>query len=253
MEKKHIPILIFSFFLLKHIAGANADCSPASCGPNEPHVRFPFRILDLQPARCGFPGFDLSCDEQNQTIIQLPSSSLPYIVNSISYLEQLIYIDPGFCQPNRIVSVNITDTSFSDSNLMMQNYTFFNCSQNYSTLYPVVRFPCLSTGNYSVIAIVTDSYNPGYVPPNCEFMKRIVVPILPNGVLSQELELMWSTPYCKSCEREGISRGAIYGLSIGIGVPTLIFIISLAYYLSYKRKGHNGSHNQRVVEDNSGM
>lgn len=91
MEKEHILLLIifcFSFFVLKPIAGADTDCLPSSCGPNEPEVRFPFRISGRQPARCGFPGFNLSCDQQNRTIIRLPSS-LSYIVNSISYFSQV--------------------------------------------------------------------------------------------------------------------------------------------------------------------
>ncbi|KAL4592749.1 hypothetical protein LXL04_005753 [Taraxacum kok-saghyz] len=202
MDMKHILLLIFSFFVTKHITGANADCSPASCGPYEPDVRFPFRIVDQQPVKCGFPGFDLSCDQQNKTIIQLPSS-FSYIVNEISYEEQFIQIDPEFCRPNHIVSVNVTDTPFGSSDLLMQSYTFFNCSQNYSSEYTYVSFPCLSSGNYSVIAIKTNPYDPGYVPSNCTFMKTIGVPVRPYGNIKEALQLMWQTPYCKSCERAG--------------------------------------------------
>ncbi|KAI3792623.1 hypothetical protein L2E82_06508 [Cichorium intybus] len=266
MEKKHILLLIFSFFVLNPIAGANDDCLPASCSSSDPEIRFPFRILGQQPDRCGFPGFDLSCDGQNQTILQL-SSSLSYIVNSISYLEQVIYIDPEFCRPNRIVSVNVTETPFSYSNFFMQSYTFYNCSQNYSSMYPDVPFPCLSSGNHSVIAMLTGSVYPGYVPPNCKVMKSVVLPVRPNGDISVALELMWFTPYCKTCEREGkacelktddeqticvssrrkgISRSAKYGLGIGMSVLALICISGLACYVSSKVQGHNDSHNQSI-------
>lgn len=90
MEKKHILLLIFSLFLLKPIADAKDNCPPASCGPNEPEIRFPFRILGRQSSQCGFSGFDILCDEQNKTTIQLPLS-LTYIVNKISYLEQVSF------------------------------------------------------------------------------------------------------------------------------------------------------------------
>ncbi|KAI3792615.1 hypothetical protein L2E82_06498 [Cichorium intybus] len=202
MEKEHIFLLIFSFFALKPIAGANDDCLPASCSSREPEVRFPFRLIGHQPARCGFPGFDLSCDQQNQTIIQLPSS-LPYVVNRISYLEQ------------------------------------------------------------------TDYVYPGYVPSNCEVMKTIELPVQRNGGdIRVALELMWFTPYCKACEREGkvcrlksgdwrticvssshgkgLSRGAKYGLSIGIGVPALTCIVGLVCYASSKVQNDNSTRNQSI-------
>ncbi|CAI9289011.1 unnamed protein product [Lactuca saligna] len=232
MEKEHILLLIilsFSFFVPKPIAGANTDCFPSSCGPTEPEVRFPFRISGRQPARCGFPGFNLSCDQQNRTIIRLPSS-LSYIVNSISYFSQVISIDPEFCRPNRIVDVDITNTPFSYSTFWRQSYTFYNCTlqlQSFDQTYQGLPFRCLSTGNYS---------------------------------------LMWFTPYCGSCERQGkacglksddgqticispsrgIPRNAKYGLSIGIGVPALIGIIGLICYTSSRVQAHNESHNQRI-------
>ncbi|KAI3792617.1 hypothetical protein L2E82_06501 [Cichorium intybus] len=268
MEKEHIFLLIFSFIVLKSIAGSHHECLPASCSSSEPEVRFPFRLLGHQPAQCGFPGFDLSCDQQNQTIIQLPSS-LPYVVNRISYLEQVIYIDPGFCLPNRIVGLNVTDTSFSYSNYLIQSYTFYNCSQNYTSRYPVLPFPCLSSGNYSAIAILTDNVYPGYVPSNCEVIKTIEVPVQRNGGdVRVALELLWFTPYCKYCEREskvcrlksdgqrticvssssgeGLSKGAKYGLSIGIGVPALICIIGLVYYAFSKVQDDNDTRNQSI-------
>ncbi|XP_023770191.1 putative RING-H2 finger protein ATL21A [Lactuca sativa] len=265
MEKEHILLLILSsFFLLKPIAGANDDCLPASCGPHQPEIRFPFHILGRQPARCGFPGFDLSCDEQNQTIIRLPSSR-SYIVKRISYVSQVIYIDPEFCRPNRIVGVNLTDTPFRFSTL--RSFTFYNCStQNYGFMYPAIPFPCLSSRNYSVIATRTGIFSPAYMPSNCQAMKTIVVPIRLNSDFRDDLQLMWFTPFCRSCEMEGracglksddgetvcvgssrgISKSAKYGLSIGIGVPALIGIIGLICYASARAQAQNESHNQSI-------
>ncbi|CAH1451553.1 unnamed protein product [Lactuca virosa] len=274
MEKKeHILLRIvisFSFFLLKPIASVNDDCLPSSaCGPHEPDVRFPFRIVGRQPARCGFPGFDLSCNELNRTIIRLPSSR-SYIVNRISYVSQIIYIDPEFCRPNRIINVNVTDTPFSYSILWMKSYTFYNCSlQNSGFMYPGVPFPCLSSGNYSVFAASIDSRS---MPSICKVMKTIMVPIRSNSDIREGLELVWFTPSCGSCERKGdvcgwrsddghiicvsssssSSRGigitgiAKYGLFIGIGVPSLICVIGLVCYASFKMQGYNNTRNQSI-------
>ncbi|CAH1449080.1 unnamed protein product [Lactuca virosa] len=106
-------LILFSFFLLKPIAGANDDCLVASCGAHQPEIRFPFHILGRQPTRCGFPGFNLSCDEQNQTIIRLPSSR-SYIVNRISYVSQVIYIDPEYLLfPNLSLRIHLHEHQLS--------------------------------------------------------------------------------------------------------------------------------------------
>ncbi|KAL4592750.1 hypothetical protein LXL04_005754 [Taraxacum kok-saghyz] len=265
METENILLLIFCLYLLKPIAGANDDCLPTSCGPDEPEVRFPFRILGRQPAKCGFSGFDLSCDEHNKTTIQLPSS-LSYIVNRISYVSQVIYIDPQFCLPNRIVGVNLTDTPFRFSTLW--SYTFYNCSsQNFSFTYRStdVPFPCRSSGNYSVIATRTGFLYSGYMPSNCKVMKTILAPVRSDGDIREDVELMWFTPFCRSCEMEGkacrlksddgltvcgssrgISKTVKYGLSIGIGVPALVCIIGLVCCASSKVQGHTNNHNHNI-------
>ncbi|GKE08529.1 putative RING-H2 finger protein ATL21A [Tanacetum coccineum] len=205
MEKKkeHILQLIFFSFLLKRISGAGEqDCSPASCGPTEPQVRFPFRIIGRQPPWCGFPGFDLSCDKHNKTVIRLPSSSHSYAVSRISYVSQVIYIDPEFCRRNRIADFNLTDTPFEFNTV--HSYTFYNCSlQSYGFMYPAVPFPCLSNANYSVIAVRTGIYASGNMPVSCEVMKTISVPVRWNGDIRAELGMLWFTPYCRSCEMEG--------------------------------------------------
>lgn len=264
MEKKHILLLItFTFFVPKHIDSAKDDCLPAFCGPHEPEVRFPFRIIGRQPDRCGFPGFDLSCNKQNKTIIRLPSTH-SYIVNAISYVSQVIYLDPEFCLPNRIADFNITDPPFVDTEL--NAVSFFNCSsQNFSFLDPYVSYPCLSSANYSVIAVlfefvILDS------PLNCKTMKTIMVPVGDySSDIREGFQLRWTTPDCRSCEMKGkscrmnsddrrttcsssrgISRSVKYGLSIGLGVPGLICIIGLIRYASSEVQGHNNSQNQSI-------
>ncbi|KAI3792616.1 hypothetical protein L2E82_06500 [Cichorium intybus] len=99
-------------------------------------------------------------------------------------------------------------------------------------------------------------------------MKTIEVSVQSNGSdIRVALELMWFTLYCKACEREGkvcrlksddgrticvssssgkgISRGAKYGLSIGIGVPAFICIIGHACSSSSKRQDDD-THNQSI-------
>ncbi|GJZ45125.1 zinc finger, RING/FYVE/PHD-type containing protein [Tanacetum coccineum] len=42
-----------------------------------------------QPSSCGFPGFDLSCNEKNQTILKLPSPQSSIVI-FISYATQVV-------------------------------------------------------------------------------------------------------------------------------------------------------------------
>ncbi|KAK9912538.1 hypothetical protein M0R45_036400 [Rubus argutus] len=50
-------------------------------------IRFPFRLKEKQPHHCGFPGFDLYCNERNKTLLKLPIS-VEFIKN-INYISQL--------------------------------------------------------------------------------------------------------------------------------------------------------------------
>ncbi|CAI9291106.1 unnamed protein product [Lactuca saligna] len=262
MEKKK-TLAFFLFFLFKSIF-ADDDCRPASCGPTEPQVRFPFRLRDRQPSRCGFPGFDLSCNKKNRTQLKLPSSQ-SFIVKRISYTAQVISVDPDFCRLERIADTELTDTPFDFS--PVESYTFFNCtSQNLGFTFqtvPMLPFPCLGSLNHSVFAVRTGWIPLGDIPASCKHMSTISVPIRRYGNIRNELTLMWFRPYCKSCELDGrtcglqsddgetacfgssshaIPRGAIYGLSLGIGIPALICIIGLAFYTFSKMRSYTHRH-----------
>ncbi|XP_076919585.1 putative RING-H2 finger protein ATL21A [Bidens hawaiensis] len=268
MEKSHILRLIFfSGVLLRFITAADDDnpCRPASCGRNEPQVRFPFRIIGRQPPWCGFPGYGLSCNKQNRTIIRL-SPSHSYTVNAINYVSQVISIDPDFCQRNgiNIISFNLTDTPFDISNKLL--YTFFNCSlQNFSFMYPAIPFTCLNSKNHSVAAVRTGLILSGMMPSSCEVMKTIAVPTRWNEDIRSDLQLKWFIPDCITCEiefracgwksldqigclgsRRGFPKSAMYGLSLGIGMPVMICIIGLICYSATRVRNYSETRHQSV-------
>ncbi|XP_024958753.1 putative RING-H2 finger protein ATL21A isoform X1 [Cynara cardunculus var. scolymus] len=267
MEKRK-PLLFLIFFLFKSISGDD-DCLPASCSLTGPQIRFPFRLRDRHPSRCGFPGFDLSCNNKNQTLLKLPSSRSSFIVKHISYASQVIDIQPDFCRPERIVDIRPTDTPFDFS--MMESYTFFNCSsQNSGSTFqnvPMLPFPCLGSVNHSVFAVRAGWVPLGHIPASCLAMKTISVPLRRYGDIRNELTLIWFRPFCRSCELDGrtcglksddgdtacfgsssrgIPRGAKYGLSIGIGVPSLVCIIGLICYACSKAGTYNHSRRQSI-------
>ncbi|MFS7913763.1 putative transcription factor C2H2 family [Helianthus anomalus] len=262
MDNQHILLLIlFSSISLRSFSAADDGCRPSACGPTEPVIRFPFRLTGQQPSRCGYPGFNLSCNKQNRTIIRLPSSR-SHIVNRINYISQVIYIDPDFCETKKIKGFNLTDTPYDYSSV--RSYSFYKCTtQNFGFMYPAVPFPCLSGGNYSVIAVRSGLFPRGNMPASCEEMKMVDLPVRWNGDIRMELELMWFTPGCRGCEIEGrgcglkndgevgclgssrgFPRSAKYGLSLGIGVPVSVCIIGLICYAATRVRERSETHHQ---------
>lgn len=215
MEKSTIAlILLFSPLIFFTIPALSANpCKPDSCDAAlGPQIRFPFRLITRQPTRCGYPGFDLYCNAQNQTIINLPESG-EFVVDHIDYTAQALFInDPDSCLPGRILNFTLSGSPFRGA--YTRNYTFLNCSSDYME-YPSTRYlalDCLSGMNYTVLA----TRSAAQVPPSCRRIASVLVPL--QWTLSQfylslvdlraDLELVWSEPACGDCEN---SQGGVCG------------------------------------------
>ncbi|KAK6925985.1 Wall-associated receptor kinase, galacturonan-binding domain, partial [Dillenia turbinata] len=75
-------------------------CVESRCSGSSPVIRFPFRLKGRQPSECGYPGFDLSCTNDNKTL-------------NINYSVQTIdVIDPGSCTPKLVKSISLTNSPF---------------------------------------------------------------------------------------------------------------------------------------------
>ncbi|VVA36676.1 PREDICTED: RING-H2 finger [Prunus dulcis] len=222
--------LFFSFLLLMiffFIIPTRASCPLSSC-PNGPTVRFPFRLQSLQLRRCGYAGFDLSCNNQTlQTTLSLSNSNgNNFVVRAIEYdLQALIVSDPDQCLPKRFL-----DGSFD--NLLntrpfrihsFQMYTFLNCSpQETSFLASARNISCLSGENHTVFAMPSGEYDnwlqstapsPSPSPSSsglwCEVISTVRVPARAANELAvfgdaiEGVALTWSTPDCRVCETSG--------------------------------------------------
>ncbi|KAI3453819.1 hypothetical protein Pfo_010482 [Paulownia fortunei] len=250
---------IFIFFAIP--AQSANSCEPDSCHSNHgPEVRFPFRLKNRQPARCGYLGFDLYCNSRNQTILNLPQSG-EFIVDYIDYRTPALYIkDPGSCLPSRALNFSLSGSPFQGSYLT--NYIFMNCStgwMNYMSSHDYVPLFCLSGRNNTVLAMNSHS-QAAQVPPMCRRMANISVPLQWKFSqfywwsmdLKEDFELVWSAPACGKCENQGgncgykgdsgleigcsrpsgsgLPRSAKYAIIVGVGIPGLICMIGLACY-----------------------
>lgn len=206
-----LEFFIFFFFFLPQIAANKCHESRCTKSYGTPLVRFPFRLRNYQPSRCGYStNFDLSCNEQKQTILTLPSSSGAFTVESIYYTEQILQInDQNKCIPKRFLD---NDLSLVGSPFQfehdLENYTFFQCSPKAQILLAYLPITCLSSDNDLVIALVSSL---GSLPPsNCTAISTAMVPSQyydwQNSYFG--VSLTWGVPDCRSCE----SRGRVCGL-----------------------------------------
>ncbi|GFS32184.1 hypothetical protein Acr_00g0021200 [Actinidia rufa] len=246
-----VTLFLFSSFLFTVITSTQT-CPNAACRRGDPVIRFPFRLENLQTNSCGYPGFTLSCDREKQTVVNLPMSG-PFTLQGIDYGTQEIWInDPNDCLPARLLSLNLTDSLFTG--VYYQDFTFFNCSSDY-TMYRLNPIACLSSSSNMVFA--TSAFRVvKFLSSRCNFITRIAVPVeLPfyeqvlSSDLSSDLRLAYVVPGCGRCEsrggrcgfknnssleiactnapRHGLPRSARYAITIGAGVPTLLFAVGL--------------------------
>lgn len=222
--------LVSFIFLVLHVISGFAvsqdhECQPTRCGDSGPTIKFPFRLRDHQPEHCGYPGFELSCTESNDTEfeLQFPVTAstnnvmLPIFAKvwiwKIDYRAQLIYINDfmaNYCPPGQPPSVNSSISLFKIAEVfgVEEGYTLFNCSSNLTDSYPY-PIKCLSRQKYQVLAIYS-SYGISSLPQYSSCFKMYNVSYVPYSVFTGEhqkysfhMSLHWSKPSCGNCEAKG--------------------------------------------------
>lgn len=203
----HMDILKFIFFLSLFCSfiSARCICPDTTCGDEGFSIRFPFR-LEQQPQDCGYPGFDLRCNDQGKSILNLPFSG-NFFVRDINYLTQEILLyDPNDCLPSRLLNLNLSSSPFRVT--YYQNYTFLSCSSEFfSSKFTTID--CLSNSTISVLA--TSSVNLAKAMNMCTVIYTLPVPLSSRdqnaGWFSSDLKgdllLTWNIPGCEECEANG--------------------------------------------------
>ncbi|KAL2902780.1 putative RING-H2 finger protein ATL21A [Bienertia sinuspersici] len=195
-------------------------------------IHFPFRVPENQTTRCGYPGFDLSCNSNNQTLLSSLSSE-PLIVEGISYSDQLIWLsDPNHCTPKRVMDLSLTSTPFSFGRFGSA-YTIVNCSQPAGSNPELPRgssvITCMSEGNYTVIATFKKMAERELVRERgCEVMNKINAAFwwrdmeeydyfYPTDLSDVLVQLNWGVPSCGRCDLRGGSCGFVGGMGLEVG------------------------------------
>lgn len=184
-------ICLFYFMFIAEL-GVSLNCT-GSCGNHGLDIRFPFWIKDSQPEQCGYPGFDLSCNE-GDIVLELPAAVKLYI-DKIDYENQVIYAsDPQGCL--RSHHSNFYSSGFHIQFKMSKvNFTIFNCSLNNARSRNWM-VPCLSTHLYDVLAVDSEqSIDDSELLLSCTKMYDLPV--------QRDIRLSWSNPNCVNCEETG--------------------------------------------------
>lgn len=195
--------VLFHLFIFPVIYASN-DCQFSVCGNNRIRIRFPFQLEGKQNPYCGYPGFKLSCANDNKTVLELPYSGKFYVRN-INYLTQQIQVyDPDGCLPKRVLSLNFSGSPFIA--IFRRNYTFLSC-RNQKAASQFIPIECLSNSTNFVSAIPSVNLADS-APESCYVIKRLSVPLARSRVfeenltddLSEDLRLTWDKPDCRDCE-----------------------------------------------------
>ncbi|XP_022147517.1 putative RING-H2 finger protein ATL21A [Momordica charantia] len=211
---------IFLFLSILPSLSTAESCSTSKCINDKFSIRFPFRIPEQQPARCGYPGFNLACNKAGITTLNLYSSGQFY-VRDIDYATQQIQLyDPEACLPRKLLEgFKISDSPFMP--LFSQNFTFLSCPSQFA----ISRFPvlgCLSNSTNSVVATSSMSFVKS-MSTACKIIATLPVPVSRpdeaegfSSNLNGDLVLTWYSPACGICESEGRLCG--YKNSNGQGI-----------------------------------
>jgi hypothetical protein len=232
-----IPYLfLFVAFIVDLGEGQNGCADESRCGHHGPAIRFPFR-LNSQPDHCGYPGFNLSCTETNQTVLELPIS-VKLFVKKINYKSQAIQLyDPQHCFPRQLRGIDLYSSPFNFTLFQYQtiyNFSLVNCSrreikyhddQSYRSYYKYIS--CLSGPSYQVYA-VGDIFDDQIITvPFVSCTKIYTLQLIPDGIIYENdkvVELEWSSPDCRHCEVMKGKRCSMKNKSSGSGTTECISI-----------------------------
>ncbi|KAK4422796.1 Rust resistance kinase Lr10 [Sesamum alatum] len=175
---------------------------PTRCRKGGPLIQSPFRLKYQHPEYCGYPGFDVYCDEKNETVLVLPIS-VNVTVKKIDYASQIVYLYyPGKCLPQKLPYLNLSVSPFHFMDAYIYDYNLFNCSGPRVDLYDFILIRCFDDSNHYFYAIPYALNIDPYDVTSCPSVHKISS--VPYGILDKsDLHLAWSEPACGLCECRG--------------------------------------------------
>ncbi|XP_042501009.1 LEAF RUST 10 DISEASE-RESISTANCE LOCUS RECEPTOR-LIKE PROTEIN KINASE-like 1.2 isoform X4 [Macadamia integrifolia] len=229
-----ISILAFSLVFLLLLSVQTTLCADwryeacsknISCGEG-PNISYPFWIYGQQESYCGFPGFQLTCKNQ-QPILNL-STSDEYFIRNISYQNQSIRVidakvrAEGGCS-SQVQNLTLDRTPFRYGPNHADLFLFRYC--NHSLIpseYSVHEINCSSVLS---VALLDDDQLLNKMKSSKNCFPPVIVPVLRNStsgsisnggfadvngkssyyteLLKEGFDLIWKASECTTCQSSG--------------------------------------------------
>ncbi|KAJ7942821.1 Rust resistance kinase [Quillaja saponaria] len=197
------PVFCLPFIVLLFVQlGLNQnECIESKCGCGCPIVQFPFKIKDSKLDHCGYPGFDLSCIDKHETVLELPAIPVKFFVRSIDYESRVLEVyEPNNCFLRQLLGLNFSFSSpFEFQPKFLKNCSIFDCSPSEGDIGYENSCSIIDTC-YQLRAVLSDYIDiSDFEKPSCTKMGDISV-----SWVSREysLFLSWTNPNCSICEAE---------------------------------------------------
>ncbi|XP_058194008.1 LEAF RUST 10 DISEASE-RESISTANCE LOCUS RECEPTOR-LIKE PROTEIN KINASE-like 1.2 isoform X1 [Rhododendron vialii] len=212
-----LPFTIFIFFIkTSTISSGDSNyeaCVPQNCGNQT--IRYPFWIKNKQEPFCGFPGFELNCQNNNCPILQTPNNN--YTIQEILYRGQTLRLSNTAvwnlkhdCWPP-ISNVSLEVDKFSVVSNGSDLYLLSNCSSLGENLLEY-RIGCGEESRHGngALAMFGNDGNLGYGLRSCQTEVLAPVELVSGDVIRDYLSVLrrgflvkWKAPNCGRCEESG--------------------------------------------------
>ncbi|KAL1197340.1 LEAF RUST 10 DISEASE-RESISTANCE LOCUS RECEPTOR-LIKE PROTEIN KINASE-like 1.2 [Cardamine amara subsp. amara] len=193
-------------------------CEPKSCGKG-PEISYPFYLSGKQEPFCGYPSFELTCDDE-QKLPGLAISSENYLIQNISYVARSFQVvnskafHDDLC-PSPMHNLTLRMTPFYVNPSHINFSILYNCSDH--LLENITTYPLNCSSNTSLRSFgVFDRDNlekkNKNVSRSCQ--KLVDVPVLASDVsdvkgmtyveiLKRGFVLKWTVNSCSRCISSG--------------------------------------------------
>ncbi|RZC84812.1 hypothetical protein C5167_047595 [Papaver somniferum] len=208
-----LTYFFFIFLISLKLVACQKICPVYRCSDagHEPDIVYPFGIKEHQEVGCGYPGFNLTCNILDKTVLKLPQSG-EFLVRKIDYANKEIRLyDQNNCLARRLQDQNLNVNLSPFKAYAYQIYNFFNCPPSItknSTTLAVTKVPCLSNPTNTVFVTISSSSEvdsniaEALISGGCELLAPVTVPIpfsAVNKVSSydfsiEDLYLTWNEP-----------------------------------------------------------
>ncbi|KAL2318189.1 hypothetical protein Fmac_032065 [Flemingia macrophylla] len=258
-------MMLLMLLLIKYGSGQD-ECREFSCGPSEPHIRFPFELVKGMQDGCGLRRICVYCTPKNETIILLPSIKLR--LTSIDYKRHIIQLtDPENCLPKKFLQINNFVIHHNQVKLTYEqeeesNLSFFNCSsvghrhlrnymQSMSDAQDMISCPIYVSYSFNSILQLDLT--------SCTKMFDINASIHAYELLENSFSLRWLEPNCiegdiecfdckRTRKRIHVSRSFIYSAtgSIVLGLVVIAFFKIIRHF---RKKEEDQARVDKFLED----